>query len=107
MGRMEWVIRGLEHAVREQVVYAVGRNQKIDVAVLSKTGQRMNSRVRCNTCHKKLGLMEYTCKCERRFCISHLPPQEHQCTFDFKKEAEKKIQAQMDSEPRACSFERI
>ena len=51
--------------------------------------------------------MSYTCKCERLFCISHLPPQEHQCAYDFKKEAQTIIQKQMDSEPRACSFERI
>ena len=62
---------------------------------------------RCACCNKKLGLMEYICKCEKRFCISHLQPQEHGCTFDYRKEASKEIQKIMDSEPRACSFERI
>lgn len=107
MGGMERVAGGVGLAIGKPMVYAVEGNQKFDVTMLSQTRQRMSSRVRCEACHKKLGLMEYTCKCERRFCISHLPPQEHKCTFDFKKEAEKKIQAQMDSEPRACSFERI
>jgi predicted nucleic acid binding AN1-type Zn finger protein len=62
---------------------------------------------RCSQCNKKLGIMEYICKCEKRFCISHLQPQEHGCTFDYRKEASKEIQKIMDSEPRACSFERI
>jgi len=62
---------------------------------------------RCSQCTKKLGIMEYICKCEKRFCISHLQPQEHSCTFDYRKEASKEIQKIMDSEPRACSFERI
>ena len=51
--------------------------------------------------------MSYTCKCERLFCISHLPPQEHLCSYDFKKDAQAEIQKQMDSEPRSSSFERI
>jgi predicted nucleic acid binding AN1-type Zn finger protein len=63
--------------------------------------------LRCGQCKKKLGVLGFTCKCERHFCISHLQPQEHQCTFDFKKEAEKEIQTKMDSEPRASSFERM
>ena len=51
--------------------------------------------------------MSYTCKCERLLCISHLPPQEHGCGYDFKKEGRAEIQKIMDSEPRSCSFERI
>jgi hypothetical protein len=51
--------------------------------------------------------MEYICKCEKKYCISHLQPQEHGCTFDYRKEASKEIQKIMDSEVRACSFERI
>ena len=63
--------------------------------------------VRCFQCKKKLGVMSYTCKCEKLLCISHLPPQEHQCGSDFKKEGRAEIQKIMDSEPRSCSFERI
>jgi len=51
--------------------------------------------------------MEYVCKCEKRFCISHLQPQEHNCTFDYRKEASKEIQLKMDSEARASKLERI
>lgn len=63
--------------------------------------------IRCVQCKKKLGIMSYTCKCEQLFCISHLPPQEHHCNYNFKKDAQVAIQKQMDSEPRSCSFERI
>jgi predicted nucleic acid binding AN1-type Zn finger protein len=62
---------------------------------------------RCACCNKKLGLMEYICKCEKRYCISHLQPQEHGCTFDYRKEASKEIQKIMDSEARASKLERI
>jgi len=62
---------------------------------------------RCQTCKKKLGVMPFTCKCEKQFCITHLQPQEHACTFDYKAHEKKVIQAIMDSEPRSQSFERI
>lgn len=62
---------------------------------------------RCEQCKKKLGLMEYKCKCEKLFCISHLQPQEHECTFDFKAEADKTLTKHLMTEPRAVSFERI
>jgi len=64
-------------------------------------------KIRCTQCKKKLGVLFYTCKCEQLFCISHLPPQEHQCGYDFKKEAQKYIQEQMNNEPRAVCFEKI
>jgi len=73
----------------------------------SKQNKQSNRCIRCNQCNKKLGVMEYICKCEKRFCISHLQPQEHGCTFDYRKEASKEIQKIMDSEPHPCSFERI
>ena len=51
--------------------------------------------------------MEYLCKCEKLFCISHLQPQEHACTFNYMAEAQKAITAQLDSEPRASTLEKI
>jgi predicted nucleic acid binding AN1-type Zn finger protein len=62
---------------------------------------------RCNQCKKKLGLMEYTCKCEKRFCISHLQPQEHACTFNYKAEADVALIKHLESEIRAPKLEKI
>jgi hypothetical protein len=50
---------------------------------------------RCTQCKKKLGVMEYRCKCEKLFCISHLQPQEHMCTFDYKADASQLLTKQM------------
>ena len=63
--------------------------------------------MRCTTCKKKLGILSHTCKCGILVCISHLPPQEHSCTYDYKKDGRAEIQKIMDSEPRVSSFERI
>lgn len=89
------------------LVSVMARMRKIDTPMCSNVRYNMSSTKKCGQCKKKLGVMSYTCKCERLFCISHLPPQEHQCSFDFKKEAQAVIQKQMDSEPRTNSFERI
>jgi len=74
---------------------------------MQSTDKTSKQSTRCSQCNKKLGLMEYVCKCEKRFCISHLQPQEHNCTFDYRKEASKEIQLKMDSEARASKLERI
>ena len=72
------------------------------------TTDKKSTSIRCQVCKKKLGMMPFTCKCEQLLCISHLPPHEHICTYDFKKEGKILIQKQMDSERiRATSFERI
>ena len=31
------------------------------------------------------------CKCSKCFCIEHLLPEKHNCTFDFKKDGKEKI----------------
>ena len=39
---------------------------------------------RCFNCRKKLGLMEFKCKCELKFCSGCVQPEKHKCTFDHK-----------------------
>jgi hypothetical protein len=39
---------------------------------------------RCAYCNKKLGIMEYKCKCNKLFCISHLQYELHSCTYNHK-----------------------
>ena len=39
---------------------------------------------RCTHCKKKMGIMEFTCKCEKKFCNKCLMPELHSCTFDFR-----------------------
>lgn len=62
---------------------------------------------RCMVCRKKLGVIEFTCKCEKKFCISHLQPQEHKCTYDYKKDGRQEVQKMMDTEIKVDSFERM
>ena len=35
-------------------------------------------------CKKKIGLLGFTCKCNKTFCSKHRHPEDHQCLFDHK-----------------------
>lgn len=39
---------------------------------------------RCANCNKKLGLIPFTCKCQKNFCSKCRYPESHSCNFDFK-----------------------
>ncbi|KAH1039752.1 hypothetical protein J1N35_041495 [Gossypium stocksii] len=40
---------------------------------------------RCMVCRKRVGLTGFRCKCGVTLCESHRYPEDHRCTFDFKK----------------------
>ena len=54
--------------------------------------------VRCEICSKKLGVMEMTCKCGKKLCITHVQCEQHACTYDFMKEAQERLKKQLDTE---------
>ncbi len=54
-----------------------------------KTKSKTN---RCFFCNKKLKMIQFSCKCGQNFCITHLNPHSHQCTFNSKEEKQKEIQ---------------
>ena len=51
---------------------------------------------RCHECQKKVGLIEYKCKCGMLFCISHLQAEKHKCIYDYKTEGMNKIKREID-----------
>ncbi len=46
---------------------------------------------RCHFCNKKLKMINFTCRCNHKFCINHQSPHSHNCTYDFKKEKQNEI----------------
>lgn len=46
---------------------------------------------RCYFCNKKLKMINFTCKCEHKFCIKCFNPHSHNCTYDSKKDKENEI----------------
>ena len=46
-------------------------------------------------CKKKLSLCDITCKCKERFCSQHRLPEDHACTYDFKKAGKTELENSM------------
>uniref|UniRef100_A0A5S6QRL7 AN1-type domain-containing protein n=1 Tax=Trichuris muris TaxID=70415 RepID=A0A5S6QRL7_TRIMR len=40
---------------------------------------------RCGICRKRLGIIPFLCYCGNAFCKQHRMPEDHNCSFDFKK----------------------
>jgi len=49
-------------------------------------------KLRCKICNKKLGIMNFDCKCGHNFCGKHRYVYEHNCTYDYKNEHKKKLE---------------
>lgn len=62
---------------------------------------------RCSACRKKLGIMDYTCRCEKKFCIRHLAREEHACTYDYATEERAQLRRQIDVGPLNRKMEKI
>lgn len=43
--------------------------------------------------------MEYTCKCGKVFCITHLQAEEHACTYDYRTEKQALLKQQLETGP--------
>ena len=63
-------------------------SSKIMIEIDKKNKSKKKKSSRCCVCNKKLGIMVFTCKCSdsKMFCITHLQPEAHQCSYDFKTE---------------------
>jgi recombinational DNA repair protein (RecF pathway) len=62
---------------------------------------------RCEHCKKKLGIIEYKCKCEKLFCIKHLHYEEHNCKYNYKQEKLDLLKKQLEIGPLISKIEKI
>lgn len=53
-------------------------------SVLDHVAVKSQSRNRCGSCKRRVGLTGFTCRCGTTFCGTHRYPEQHGCTFDFK-----------------------
>mgnify|MGYP005632857125 FL=1 len=62
--------------------------------------KKSQKKIKCCQCRKKLGLFQFTCKCGKIFCQTHLSPHNHNCTYDYKKEKKELI---INNNPKLAS----
>ena len=64
----------------------------LDLNATAKAEPEVKEQKRCGfsgTCKKKLLLTDFACtKCSTRYCGAHRIPEEHACSFDFRKEGQ-------------------
>lgn len=68
----------------------------------------MNStkKVKCTQCKVRLTIA-YMCKCEKGFCVNHLPASEHACTYNYRDSGREQLQKQLDTSGLAVKLEKI
>jgi hypothetical protein len=62
-------------------------NSNLNISLENSEKPKKKKKPRCPVCKKKLGLMPYTCKCNMDFCVNHIQPELHVCSYDHKKAA--------------------
>jgi hypothetical protein len=72
----------------------------------SKTKTKTKGK-RCGVCKTSLAAISYTCKCEKHFCINHLPALEHACAFNYRADGLAKLNAQLDVSGLSSKIVRI
>jgi hypothetical protein len=70
---------------------------------------RMNTtkKVKCTVCKVSLATLAYSCKCEKQFCINHLPAAEHTCTYNYRVDSRDQLRKQLDTSGLAVKLEKI
>lgn len=61
------------------------------VAIAEGSAPKPKTRCLYNGCKAKLGLTIITCKCGIKFCESHRHAESHECTFDYRSDAIKRL----------------
>ena len=59
--------------------------------IISEKSTIILNKYNCGKCNKLLTMYDYNCKCGIKYCMAHRYPELHNCTFDYKKDAQQKI----------------
>lgn len=61
--------------------------------------QQKEQKVRCPVegCNKKLGLVDFKCKCQNTYCAKHRVPDTHACSYDFRQEQTNRLMKHMST----------
>lgn len=62
------------------------------VSIAHEIEPSQKNKRRCWTCNIKIGLTAVTCRCDYTFCNKHRYAEEHNCQFNFKSVAKRKLE---------------
>jgi hypothetical protein len=56
----------------------------------------MSSKAKCSFCSKKMGLVQFSCRCGGTFCLAHRSDIDHKCSFDYRAEGMKSLSTSLE-----------
>ena len=61
--------------------------------------KQKDQKARCPVegCNKKLGLVDFKCKCQNTYCAKHRVPDTHACSYDFRQEQTNRLMKHMST----------
>ncbi len=65
--------------------------------------EMLNNKCSANGCTKKVGLVSFMCRCEKKYCNKHRMPETHNCQYDYKTNGKLKL----EQENKRIVFEKI
>ncbi|XP_031478547.1 zinc finger A20 and AN1 domain-containing stress-associated protein 5-like [Nymphaea colorata] len=60
------------------------RPRDLDSAIEDRPSKMITTVFRCSSCHKKVGLTGFRCRCGDLFCARHRYSDAHGCSYDYK-----------------------
>lgn len=71
----------------------------MDQAEQKAEQKAQTQKVRCPVegCNKKLGLVDFKCKCQNTYCAKHRLPDTHACSYDFRQEQTNRLMKHMST----------
>lgn len=78
-----------------------------NIQLVDKPKKKKKKKNRCchKDCNKKLGIVDWNCKCGLKFCKFHRFPCDHNCTFDWHKNKKDILDKALMS--AKCDFKKI
>jgi len=67
----------------------------MDTLLFSTQVSTIKTHIRCWTCSKKLGLIQFPCKCGGTYCSVHRADSTHNCSYDYKIEQKNHLSTNM------------
>lgn len=62
-----------------------------------QTQKDQKARCPVEGCNKKLGLVDFKCKCQNTYCAKHRVPDTHACSYDFRQEQTNRLMKHMST----------
>jgi len=70
---------------------------KFSILVDKPASEKKKARCSASDCKKKLTMLDFDCRCGHKYCAIHRQAEDHQCTHNWKADANKTLGKQLVS----------